>query len=139
MNECKGKILIVDDNEDVLLSLNMLLKPWVEAVRVLRSTERVPEFVENFKPDVILLDMNFSKDVVSGQEGFYWLEKILAIDPQAVVHHRLHQHGKDRASHQGRSGGLHSQALGQAENAGCRAYRSGPAPIQTGRRQRKTL
>ena len=85
MNECKGKILIVDDNEDVLLSLNMLLKPWVEAVRVLRSTERVPEFVENFKPDVILLDMNFSKDAVSGEEGYACLEKILEIDPKAVV------------------------------------------------------
>lgn len=85
MMECKGKILIVDDNEDVLLSLNMLLKPWVEAVRVLRSPERVPEFVENFKPDVILLDMNFSKDAVSGEEGYDCLAKIMAIDPQSVV------------------------------------------------------
>ena len=33
--EKKGKILIVDDNEDVLLSLNMLLKPYVEGIRVI--------------------------------------------------------------------------------------------------------
>ena len=83
--ECKGKILIVDDNEDVLLSLNMLLKPWTEAIRVISSPERVPEFVEHFKPDVILLDMNFSKDAVSGEEGYACLKKILEIDPQSVV------------------------------------------------------
>lgn len=35
--------------------------------------------------DAILLDMNFTKDAISGQEGFDWLERILNIDPQAVV------------------------------------------------------
>jgi len=35
--------------------------------------------------DVILLDMNFTKDAISGQEGFHWLEKILELDPLAVV------------------------------------------------------
>jgi two-component system, NtrC family, response regulator HydG len=38
---------------------------------------------ENF--DVILLDMNFTKDAISGQEGFDWLQRILEIDPEAVV------------------------------------------------------
>ena len=85
MMECKGKILIVDDNEDVLLSLNMLLKPWVEAVRVLRSPERVPEFVENFKPDVILLDMNFAPGTNSGRDGLLWLENIHRRHPDVPV------------------------------------------------------
>ena len=37
------------------------------------------------KIDVILLDMNFNHDAISGQEGFYWLKKILAQDPSIVV------------------------------------------------------
>lgn len=81
----KGKILIVDDNEDVLLALNMLLKPHVEAVRVLTRPERLGEFMDSFTPDVIILDMNFSRDVISGEEGYYWLRRILEKDPKAVV------------------------------------------------------
>ena len=83
--ECKGKILIVDDNEDVLLSLNMLLRPWVDAIRVLRSPERMLEFINNFRPDVIILDMNFTKDASSGEEGYRWLARILEKYPKAVV------------------------------------------------------
>ena len=63
----KGKILIVDDNEDILFTLKML--PLLSRVR----------------HDVILLDMNFRRDAVSGREGFAWLEEILKLDPQAVV------------------------------------------------------
>ena len=83
--EKQGKIFIVDDNEDVLIALHYMLEPFVEKVRVTTQPSRIEHYISTFQPDVILLDMNFSKDVVSGQEGFYWLEKILAIDPQAVV------------------------------------------------------
>lgn len=80
-----GKILIVDDNEDVLLSLNMLLKPYVEAIRVINTPERIIEFMDSFKPDVILLDMNFHRDAISGEEGYEWLDKILKHNPKSVV------------------------------------------------------
>lgn len=80
-----GKILIIDDNEDVLFALNLLLEPYVEKVKVTTQPERIEHFMETFSPDVILLDMNFSRDAISGQEGFIWLEKILKADPQAVV------------------------------------------------------
>ena len=83
--EKKGKILIVDDNEDVLLSLNMLLKPYVEAVRVISKPERIIEFMDSFVPDVIMLDMNFSRDAISGEEGYEWLGKILEHNPKSVV------------------------------------------------------
>ncbi len=83
--EKKGKILIVDDNEDVLLSLNMLLKPYVEAVRVISAPERILEFMDSFSPDVIMLDMNFHRDAISGEEGYEWLGKILEHDPKSVV------------------------------------------------------
>lgn len=80
-----GKVLIIDDNEDVLFALNLLLEPYVEAVKVTTQPERIEHFVTTFQPDVILLDMNFSRDAISGQEGFSWLEVILKVDPEAVV------------------------------------------------------
>lgn len=83
--ECKGKILIVDDNEDVLLSLNMLLRPWTDAIRAITKPERIIEFMDYFCPDVILLDMNFSRDSISGDEGYEWLARILEHDPTSVV------------------------------------------------------
>lgn len=81
----QGKILIVDDNEDVLFALNLLLEPYVEKIKVTTSPSRIEFFMDTFSPDVILLDMNFSRDASSGQEGLDWLEKILRKDPQAVV------------------------------------------------------
>lgn len=81
----KSKILIVDDNEDVLFALNLLLKPRVEAVRVATKPEKVEHFMKTFDPDVILLDMNFTRDAVSGQEGMDCLEQILLLDSDAVV------------------------------------------------------
>ena len=83
--EKKGKILIVDDNEDVLLSLNMLLKPYVEGIRVINTPERIIGMMDSFRPDVIMLDMNFHRDAISGEEGYEWLEKILAHNPKSVV------------------------------------------------------
>ena len=81
----KGKIFIIDDNKDVLFALNLALEPHFEKVRVSADPENIPRFMEQYQPDVILLDMNFMRDASSGQEGFYWLQQILAIDPQAVV------------------------------------------------------
>jgi len=83
--EKTGKILIIDDNEDVLFALNALLTPYVEKVKVSAFPEKIEQFMINFQPDVILLDMNFHSDVISGQEGFHWLEKILKEDPTAIV------------------------------------------------------
>ena len=80
-----GKILIVDDNRDVLFALNLLLADRAAAVRVCQTPERVPHFMQTFAPDVVLLDMNFRRDAISGQEGFEVLESILRADPQAVV------------------------------------------------------
>ena len=81
----QGKILIIDDNEDVLFALNLLLEPYVEQIRVTTQPERIGHFMESYVPDVILLDMNFRRDAISGQEGFFWLEKIKKTDPDAVV------------------------------------------------------
>ena len=83
--ETKGKILIVDDNDDVLFALNLLLEPYVEKVKVTTQPSRIEHFMTTFEPDVILLDMNFSRDAISGEEGFDCLKQILKIDSEAVV------------------------------------------------------
>ena len=80
-----GKILIVDDNEDVLFALNLLLEPYTEKIKVATTPDRIEYFRTTFHPDLILLDMNFSRDAISGQEGFESLKQILQIDPQAIV------------------------------------------------------
>ena len=81
----EGKILIVDDNEDVLFALHLLLEPHVEKVKVTTQPSRIEHFMKSFEPDIILLDMNFNRDAISGQEGFDYLEQILKIDSEAIV------------------------------------------------------
>jgi DNA-binding NtrC family response regulator len=86
MNDQKhGKILIVDDNEDLLKAAKMFLKRHFAQVEIEKNPEAIPALLQQEDYDVILLDMNFTKDVSSGSEGYYWLEKILQIDPSAVV------------------------------------------------------
>ncbi|MEQ8546412.1 MAG: sigma-54 dependent transcriptional regulator [Cyclobacteriaceae bacterium] len=80
-----GKILIIDDDEDVLLAAKMLLKKHAKEVLIEKNPKKIPFLLNNDSYDLILLDMNFSKDITSGKEGFYWLEQILDKDPQAVV------------------------------------------------------
>jgi DNA-binding NtrC family response regulator len=85
MNAKVGKILAVDDNEDILFALKLLLKQQVELITTENDPEQIPSLLAQETFDVILLDMNFTKDAISGQEGFDWLAKILEIDPDAVV------------------------------------------------------
>jgi DNA-binding NtrC family response regulator len=84
-NSKTGKILIVDDNEDLLRAARMFLKRHFQQVDIEKNPESIPAILNNEQYDVILLDMNFTKDVSSGHEGFLWLENILDIDPSAVV------------------------------------------------------
>jgi len=85
MNQKTGKILVVDDNEDILFALRLLLKTSTEKVETVSNPERIPALMKEDDWDVILLDMNFTKDAISGQEGYQWLRTILSIDPHAVV------------------------------------------------------
>ncbi|MEL7004263.1 MAG: sigma-54 dependent transcriptional regulator [Bacteroidota bacterium] len=80
-----GKLLIVDDNEDLLKAAKIFLKRHFLQVDLEKNPEAIPTLLNNEDYDVILLDMNFTKDVSSGKEGYYWLEKILEIDPSSVV------------------------------------------------------
>ena len=85
MKEPEGRILAIDDNEDILFALKLLLKPYVETIDTINSPEKILEAMARKDYDVLLLDMNFTKDAISGKEGFDWLEKIHENYPTAVV------------------------------------------------------
>jgi DNA-binding NtrC family response regulator len=83
--EKSGRILIVDDNEDLLKAARMFLKRHFRQVDTEKNPESIPSLITNEAYDVIMLDMNFTKDLSSGHEGFQWLERILDLDSSAVV------------------------------------------------------
>ncbi len=85
MKQTKKRILIVDDDPDVLLAAQFLLRQSGADVLTARDPAVLPSLLREESYDVILLDMNFGADVSSGKEGFQWLRKILDIDPGAVV------------------------------------------------------
>lgn len=80
-----GVILIVDDDEDILVAGKLLLKRHFTSVQICNRPENIPRLLSEKKFDAILLDMNFGPGESSGAQGYLWLEKILEIDPQAVV------------------------------------------------------
>ncbi|MBP8239766.1 MAG: sigma-54-dependent Fis family transcriptional regulator [Saprospiraceae bacterium] len=81
----QGTILIIDDDEDILLTLSMLLKPQHKSVFTESNPYHIPRLLRQYEPDVILLDMNFSKGRSDGSEGLSWLRKIKEINPEQQV------------------------------------------------------
>ena len=81
----KGKILIVDDNDGILKSLSFILKQEFEEITTIRNPAKFTSLLQSGSFDVILLDMNFSAGINTGNEGLYWLKEIIRNDPDAVV------------------------------------------------------
>lgn len=80
-----ARILVVDDDTDVLNAARLYLKQHIGKVDIESNSGLIPSLMKEFDYDAILLDMNFDEDVSSGEEGFYWLEKILEADPAMAV------------------------------------------------------
>jgi DNA-binding NtrC family response regulator len=80
-----GTILIVDDDQDILTAGRLLLRRQFADVITCADPGDIPDLLSENEFDAILLDMNFGPGESSGQQGLDWLERILAIDPQAVV------------------------------------------------------
>ena len=80
-----ARILIVDDEEDILLAARLLLKRHFESVVTLRDPATLPELVRRNAFNVLLLDMNFTAGAERGTEGLALLAQVLTLDPQAVV------------------------------------------------------
>jgi len=80
-----GKILIVDDQKSVLIALELLLQDEFEEVITLSNPNRLLNTLEAHAFDVVILDMNFSAGINTGNEGIFWLNKILEYDPNLNV------------------------------------------------------
>ncbi len=85
MSKINARLLIVDDDSDILLAAKMFLRQHINIVHTEKNPENIPTIIKNENYDVILLDMNFSRDATSGKEGFHWLNTILDYDPAATV------------------------------------------------------
>lgn len=81
----QARVLVVDDDRDVLFAVKMLLKTEVQEVVTETNPEQLLSLLGKQPFDAILLDMNYRSGVATGNEGFYWLSRILERDPQATV------------------------------------------------------
>ncbi|SFK85134.1 DNA-binding transcriptional response regulator, NtrC family, contains REC, AAA-type ATPase, and a Fis-type DNA-binding domains [Porphyromonadaceae bacterium KH3CP3RA] len=81
----QGRILVVDDNKNVLSALKILLNTHFEEVILLSSPTTLLINLREKNPDVVLLDMNYSAGINTGNEGLYWLAEIKKVNPDLPV------------------------------------------------------
>jgi two-component system response regulator HydG len=85
MAKTPGSLLLVDDDEFVTLSIRLLLEPHFSSVKTLNNPERIPSFFDQDRFDVVILDMNFRHGDTTGNQGRFWLKKILSLSPDTQV------------------------------------------------------
>lgn len=81
----KGKILVVDDNAGIRATLKLLLPAHFAEVELLPSPVSLVSKMEAFRPDVVLLDMNFHTDINTGNEGLYWAGELHHMYPETQI------------------------------------------------------
>ncbi len=81
----KASVLIIDDDPDVLYTAKAILRKHYERIETLENPERISRTLEKDHYEVILLDMNYKTGATTGNEGLFWLRKIMEIDPNAHV------------------------------------------------------
>ena len=85
MAKSKAKILVVDDNSGIRAALKVLLPLHFSQVELIPSPKELVTKLADFRPDVVLLDMNFHTDINTGNEGLYWLSEIKKRTPETEV------------------------------------------------------
>ena len=80
-----GKILVVDDNLGIRRALEILLPVHFAEVKTIPSPATLVSSLEQFRPDVVLLDMNFNTSINTGNEGLYWAGEIKKLAPDVEV------------------------------------------------------
>ena len=81
----EANILIVDDNKSILAALDLLLRGCCNKVKTLASPNQLISELQQNSYDVLLLDMNFAAGFNTGNEGIYWLQRVLEVDPGISV------------------------------------------------------
>ena len=85
MGQKKGRILVVDDHAEIRSALKILLPMYFEAVEAIPSPVAIVSMLERFRPDVVLLDMNFHTEINTGNEGLFWISEIKQMAPEVEV------------------------------------------------------
>ena len=85
MAKSKAKILVVDDNSGIRAALKVLLPLHFSQVELIPSPKELVTKLADFRPDVVLLDMNFHTDINTGNEGLFWLSEIKKRTPETEV------------------------------------------------------
>ncbi len=80
-----GTILIIDDNRAILTALKLFLPNYFDKIDTLSSPNNIINTIESNYYNVVLLDMNFSAGINSGNEGFFWLNEIKSKSPNTEV------------------------------------------------------
>ena len=80
-----GTIIIVDDNKGVLTAIQILLKSYFSKVVALSSPVTLTSVLREEMPEVVLLDMNFTSGINTGNEGLFWLHEIKKVRPDLPV------------------------------------------------------
>lgn len=81
----EANVLVIDDDDDILLSAKLFLKQHFNQIVTCKSPKEINVLLSHNEIDIILLDMNYQKGASDGREGLYWLEHILSIDKDYVV------------------------------------------------------
>ena len=81
----RGKILVVDDNQGIRSALKILLPAHFAQVEIIASPKTLVTTMETFRPDVVLLDMNFYTDINTGNEGLYWAGELKKMYPEVQI------------------------------------------------------
>jgi len=85
MAKKRGSLLIVDDNQELLVAYEMFLAPHFLSIKTLSHPKSLPTVLSQSEFDVILLDMNFSSGMNTGNEGIFWMNKVLETHPDASI------------------------------------------------------
>jgi two-component system, NtrC family, response regulator HydG len=80
-----ASILIIDDDPDVLTAVKLLLKPEAKEIVTEKNPENLRWLLSKQSFDCILLDMNFTSSIHTGNEGLFWLRKVKELKSEAAV------------------------------------------------------
>lgn len=81
----QGSIVVVDDNKNVLNTLRILLSNYLKDIYLLSTPNALLTTLREKSPDIVLLDMNYSAGINTGNEGLFWLSEIKKIAPETPV------------------------------------------------------
>ena len=81
----RGRILVVDDNRGIRKALEILLPAHFAEVKAIPSPVTLISEMDSFRPDAVLLDMNFHTDINTGNEGLYWVQELRRRYPAVQV------------------------------------------------------